>query len=82
MIDVNTITLENNQEYIIVDAIELNNNKYLILAKENTIGDFCIRKVISKEGKEYIVKLDSNEEFDIILKEFVRKHSGKGDKNE
>ena len=82
MIDVNVVTLENDQEYLIVDAIEVDNNNYLVLAKEDSIGDFCIRKVISKDGKEYMVKLDTKEEFDRVLNEFVKKHSKKGDENE
>lgn len=82
MIDVNVVTLENNQEYLIVDALELDNNNYLILGKEDTIGDFCIRKVINKSGKEYMIKLDSKEEFDKVLNEFVKKHIKKGDDNE
>lgn len=82
MIDVNVITLENNQEYLIVDALELDNNNYLVLGKEEAIGDFCIRKVINKDGKEFLVKLDSSEEFNKVLNAYVHKHIRKGENNE
>lgn len=65
------ITLENNQDYIVLSTIELNNNKYFILVNELDEKDLCIRKVImNKDNKEVLVKLDSNEEFFEVLSMF------------
>lgn len=79
--NMNLITLENNQDYIILSTIDFNNNKYLILANELDDKDLCIRKVImSKDNKEVIVKLDSNEEFFEVLAMF--NNLNRKDKNE
>ena len=77
MIDVNCITLENGREYIIIGALENNGNKYLFLANEKDKLDICIRKVITENNKDYLVKLDTEEEFekamDLFNEEFNRK---------
>ena len=41
-----TIKLEDDKEYYIIDTIVNDNNKYLILANDET-DDFTIRKVIN-----------------------------------
>lgn len=80
--EVNVITLENGHDYMIVDAIEINNDKYLFLANEDNDIDMCIRKVILKDGKDYLIKLDNDEEFDEVMTAFNNKHLGKGEDNE
>jgi len=66
-IEVNVITLENDQDYIILDTITCNDSNYIFLVNENDDLDKCIRKVIKKDGKDYLVKLDSNDEFDEVI---------------
>lgn len=78
--EVNVITLENENEYIIIDTIEFNNNKYLFLSNKEDETDMCVRKVLIKEEKEYLVKLDSENELEEILNKFSQKY--KGEKNE
>ena len=79
--NMNLITLENNQDYIILSTIDFNNNKYFLLANELDDKDLCIRKVImSKDNKEVLVKLDSNEEFFEVLAMF--NNLNRKDKNE
>ncbi len=75
MIDVNVITLEDNLEYMIINTIVKNNNKYVFLANVDDEKKLCIRKVISEDGKEYLVKLDSDEEFAEVLTEFNDKYN-------
>ncbi len=75
MIDVNVITLEDNLEYMIINTIVKNNNKYVFLANVDDEKKICIRKVISEDGKEYLVKLDSDEEFAEVLTEFNDKYN-------
>lgn len=74
MIEVNTITID-NKEYIIIGALENNNNKYLFLANENDEMDKCIRKIIVEDNKEYLTELDSDEEFEEIMDLFHDKYS-------
>ena len=74
--EVNVITLENGCEYLIIDTIELNNKKYLFLSNEKDENDMCVRKVIIKEEKEFLVKLDNNEELENVLEEFSLKYRG------
>lgn len=63
-----------NIKYIISDTITINNNQYVFLANYNNVEDFCVRKKIIEDGKEYLVGLDSKEELDIALIEYTKKH--------
>ena len=77
----NLITLENNQDYIILSTIELKDKKYFVLVNELNDKALCIRKVIlNKDNKEVLVKLDSNEEFYEVLSMF--NNINRKDKNE
>lgn len=78
--EVNVITLENGFEYIIIDTIEVNNNKYLFLSNKQDENDMCVRKIIIKEEKEYLVKLDTENELEEVLNVFATKY--KGENNE
>lgn len=73
-LELNVIKLENNEEYVIVDAIQNEDNKYLFLANKDNEEDICIRKVIIKDGQEFLIKLDNDDEFDEVLALFNRKH--------
>ena len=70
MSEVEYITLENNQEYIILDMIK----KYAYLKNEKNEDDFCIRKIISEGDKQYFVKLDNDQEFQDALNLFYKKY--------
>lgn len=67
MIDVETVVLEDNKEYIITRKIIDNSIEYLLLSDSNDVENFCIRKIIEENNEKYIVGLDSKEEFDKIL---------------
>ncbi len=73
------ITLEDDNNYAIIDTIEVNNNRYLFLADANEFTKITVRKVIREEGKEYLVKLDDEEEFDSVMSFY---NEVKGGKNE
>lgn len=77
--EVNVITLENNREYIIIDTVQIGESKYLFLASETDEFDKCVRKVILKEGKEYLTKLASDEEFEDVMTALNEKHRGNGE---
>ena len=71
----NVITLEDNIEYTEIDRIEDNNNIYVVLSDLENPENFCIRKLINENNDEFIVGLDSKEEFDKVLKIFTEKYT-------
>jgi len=77
--EVNVVTLENNKDYIIIDTIEFNDNKYLFLSNKDDENDMCVRKIITKD-REYLTKLDNQNELEEVLNIFATKY--KGEKNE
>ena len=79
--ELNFITLEDNKSYGVFSTMELEDNKYLLLASDDNPKDVTIRKVIAKDDKEYLVKLDNEEEFEKIMEEFTKKYRTE-DKNE
>lgn len=71
----NVVTLEDNIEYTEIDRIENNNNTYVVLSDLENPEKFCIRKLIMENNEEFIIGLDSKEEFDTILKIFTEKYT-------
>lgn len=71
----NVIILEDNIEYTEVDKIEYNNNTYIFLSNLENPENFCIRKLIKENNEEYIVGIDSKEEFDNVLNLFTQKYT-------
>lgn len=74
MMEVNTIILENGIEYTEVDNLFYNDIKYVLLSNINNVKDSCIRKIIIKDNEEYVYRLKDNNEFDTILKLFLKKN--------
>lgn len=72
-IDVN-VTNINGKDYIEVDTIDVNGIKYVYLSNENDDKDYLILKVISGNGKEFYDKIESDEEFELVLLNFTKKH--------
>ena len=83
--NVNVTKLEDNNDYLIIDAIQILNNNYLVFATEKydiADNDVRVRKVINKDGKDYLVKLDTEIELKSVLNAFYNKHNRKGENNE
>ncbi len=78
---VNVMTLENGQDYLIVDTLEDGDNKYLFFANEKDELDTCIRKVVLWNNKECVTKLDNKEELERVLM-LYRKKYGRDDLDE
>ena len=76
-LEVNVIELEDGLSYVIVDAIQNENNKYLFLANVDDENDICVRKIILKESKEYLSKLSNDDELEEALTLFNIKHEKK-----
>lgn len=75
---VKTVQLEDNEEYVIVDTILIEDTKYIYLSLPNEIEseeiempEIIIRKYDKKE--KYILGLDTEEEYNKALKVFVNK---------
>lgn len=71
----NVVTLEDNVEYTEVDKIEYNNNTYVFLSNLDNPENFCIRKLIKENDEEYIIGLDTKEEFNNVLNLFTQKYT-------
>ncbi len=80
MINLDILTLENNKDYFIIDTLINEDSKYLFLVNKEDENDVVIRKVIKKDDGEYVIKLDSNDEFEKIM--YLFKEKQKDDKNE
>lgn len=74
MKEVDIITLEDGKDYMVVDEFEINKVKYVYLTDENDVANFCIRKINIINNEEYLVGLDSEDEFKNALQEFVNRN--------
>lgn len=70
---INTVTLEDGKDYMIIYALEVNNNNYVVLANNEDDKDILVRKVILENGEEYLVTLDNKQEFDDVMVEVSKK---------
>ena len=68
---VTTVTLEDNQEYIVLDKMDMNNKSYIFLVSNNEEQDFLIQEYRKDGNKLYPI---TEEEFDLLLKEFNKRH--------
>ncbi len=65
----------NGKEYIEADIIEKNGSKYVYLVNTQDSYDFMIRKLITRDGKDFYCGLDDEKEFDLALMYFTKNHS-------
>lgn len=64
--DCSVVTL-NGVEYTEVKRLEYKGNTYVILDNLDKVTDFCIKKLIKKDGSDFITGLESEEEFNEVL---------------
>lgn len=72
-INVNVTDID-GKEYIELDTVEVKDSKYVYLVSTNDNKDFLINKIVLDNGKEYYESLESNEEFQIVLLNFIKKN--------
>lgn len=72
--DINVITLEDGKDYLIIDTVEIGDNKYFVLSSNDDEDNVVIRKIIFNNGEEYIDKLDSDDEYEDVMKCFYDKN--------
>lgn len=70
--EVEIVTINNN-DYAILKEITYKDNDYLYLSNLKDAGDTMIRK-LSKDNKELIVPLESDEEFDLACALIFKKN--------
>ena len=64
-----------------MDTFVKENQKYMLLVNPDDQDDMCLRKVVKEQNQDYLVKLDSDEEFEEIMA-LIGKKNRKEDKNE
>ncbi len=79
--EANIIKLEDGNNYIIIDTIESNNKRFLLLLKVGSENDIVFRKVIIEKGSEWLVKIDDVDEFEQLMTDYILKYR-KSDENE
>lgn len=72
MQEINTVVLEDNIRYAILKEIEKDGNTYVYLVNVEDAEDFCIRKVVIENDNKFLVGLDSDEEFELVLLNFAK----------
>jgi hypothetical protein len=72
--DMETVILEDNQEYYVLDILKVNNTKYMYLCEvtDKNNKNVCVRKLMHND--EYIVGLDSVSELDMALALYRKKY--------
>lgn len=74
MEELDVVTLEDNQDYIVTDEILINGIKYVFLTNEKDVSSFCIRKVNIINNEEYLIGLNNKTELENALNEFYKHH--------
>lgn len=73
MIEMDSVILENNIEYIVLEKIEIKGITYLILSNVNDDKDIKIGKNLLENGQKYFCGIDDDEEFKMVLEAFNSK---------
>lgn len=82
MIEVgNIITLENNEEYLVLDQITYNNVKYIYSVRtidnDNLTDEYLIFEVIKDNDGEFIKAIDDKKLYDELIQQFKESVSNK-----
>ena len=72
--EINVVTLEDNKKYYEMAKIALNGNTYIILSEKDG-EEIAVRKLKESltSGKIVIEKLDTAEELNLVISEFIKK---------
>lgn len=68
--EIEVVALEDNLDYVILMELSIDNNKYMVLSREDDPNVVTVRKIINENGKEYLVKV-SKEIEDKVKEKFV-----------
>ena len=67
-----TIVLDNGIEYTIVKNEMINDTLYTMFANVNDNTDICFRKTITEGGEDYYIRLDDDNEYDLVVAYFAK----------
>ena len=59
-------------KYLPIKKTIINSVEYLFLVNIKDSSDKCIRKVVFKDGEEYLSMLETEQEFETVMKEFEK----------
>lgn len=68
--EIEVVALEDNLDYVILMEVSIDNNKYMVLSRDDDPNVVTVRKIINENGKEYLVKV-SKEIEDKVKEKFV-----------
>lgn len=68
--EIEVVALEDNLDYVILMELSIDNNKYMVLSREDDPNVVAVRKIINENSKEYLVKV-SKEVEDKVKEKFV-----------
>ena len=68
--EIEVVALEDNLDYVILMELSIDNNKYMVLSREDDPNVVVVRKIINENNKEYLVKV-SKEVEDKVKEKFV-----------
>lgn len=68
--EIEVVALEDNLDYVILMELSIDNNKYMVLSRDDDPNVVTVRKIINENGKEYLVKV-SKEIEDKVKEKFV-----------
>lgn len=68
--EIEVVALEDNLDYVILMELSIDNNKYMVLSREDDPNVVAVRKIINENNKEYLVKV-SKEVEDKVKEKFV-----------
>ena len=74
MEEVSTVVLENGLEYMEMDKVLHEGITYILLVNCKNFKDFCVRKIVSIDGQEYLCSVDNEIEYNKVLNLFVKKN--------
>ncbi|WP_187296329.1 DUF1292 domain-containing protein [Tepidibacter mesophilus] len=60
----------NKVEFEIVEKINIEEEKYVLLAREEEDGDAYVYKIVEEDGVEQYVAVNDDDEFERVLEEY------------
>jgi len=63
-----------DKNYYVVNELNIENKKYVFLVNEKNNKDIVIRKLKKEDDKEFLIGLDDEKEFDLVMKEYLNKN--------
>lgn len=75
MQEVDVVSLEDGNDYIILGETTLNNEKYVLLSQEEDETKICIRKIVYIDNEEYFETVEDNNLVKNIMSKFTKNFS-------